>query len=109
MKEWSKGEPGREKTSERARELPTVLTDGTCHCEWPKGGRITADGTYLYLLTPAAGAGFVRAAKATGFGRGCWLTIFSLLALSALGGRGLGWRLLWLLCIDGRLLIHLLN
>jgi hypothetical protein len=66
-------------------------------------------GPYLYLLTPAAGAGFVRAAKTTGFGRGGRLTIFSLLALSALGGRGLGWGLLWLLWVDGRLLIHLLN
>jgi hypothetical protein len=98
------------KSSERARELPTVLTDGTCHdVRVAKGGRITADGTYLYLLTPAAGASFVRAAKTTGFGRGGWLTIFSLLALSALGGRGLRRRLLWLLCIDGRLLIHLVN
>jgi hypothetical protein len=90
------------------RKLPAVLTDGTCHdVRVAQGGRITADGTHLYLLAPAAGAGFVRAAKTTGFGRGRWLAIFSLLALPALRGR-LG-RLVWLLCIDGRLLIHLLN
>ncbi len=92
------------------RKLPAVLTDGTCHdVRVAQGGRITADGTHLYLLAPAAGAGFVRAAKTTGFSRGRWLAIIGLLALPALRGSWLGRRLLWLLCIDGRLLIHLVN
>lgn len=72
-------------------------------------GRITADGTHLYLLTPAAGAGFMRATKTTGFGWGGWLAIFGLLALSTLLGGRLSLRLLRLLRIDVRLLIHLLE
>jgi len=94
-----------------ARKLPAVLTDGTCHDVRvvSKGGRTTADGTHLYLLTPAAGAGLVRATKTTGLGRGGRLPIFSLLALSTLWGSGLSRGLLRLLSIDVRLLIHLLD
>jgi hypothetical protein len=73
------------------------------------GGRITADGTHLYLLTPAAGASFVRATKTTGFSRSGWLAIFGLLAFSSLWGGGLNLSLLRLLSIDVRLLIHLLD
>jgi hypothetical protein len=72
-------------------------------------GRITADGTHLYLLTPAAGAGFVRTTKTTGFGRGGRLAILGLLALSTLLGGGLNLSLLRLLRIDVGLLIHLLE
>jgi hypothetical protein len=73
------------------------------------GGRITADGTHLYLLTPAAGTGFMRATETTWFGRGGWFAVFGLLTLSPLRGRNLRLNLLWLLWIDVRLLIHLLN
>jgi hypothetical protein len=72
------------------------------------GGRITADGAHLYLLTPAAGAGFVRATKATGFGRGGRLAVFCLLSLSTLRGR-LRLGLLGLLCVDVGRLIHWLD
>ena len=93
------------------RKLPAVLTDGTCHdvrvC--PREEELRLMGTHLYLLTPAAGAGLMRATKTTGLGRGGRLPIFSLLALPTLWGGGLSRGLLRLLSIDVGLLVHLLD